>query len=101
MIVVRIFAQLLIAAALMLLGYDALRALETGGLDPVTFSGLAVMLGEAAGLSADLDFEAGLRTSETLPGLVQTSLLFVVTSPGFVVFAIVGIMMAWLFRTRG
>jgi len=101
MIVIRIIAQLFIAAALMLLGYDALRAVEFGVVDPISFSSLAAMLGERAGLGLNLDFEASVRAAENLPGFVSTSLLYVVTSPAFLVFAILGVGMAWAFRTRG
>ncbi len=101
MIVIRILAQLLIAAALMVLGSDALNAVETGVVDPLSFSSLVGLLSERAGLTWGLDLEASLRAAENLPAFAQTSLLYVVTSPAFLVFAVVGVVMAWAFRTRG
>lgn len=100
MIVLRVFALLLIAGALMVLGYDALTALESGALNPLTFSDLTQLFGERAGLGTMLDLETGLRSVTDWPTWVHTPLLWIVTAPAFLVVGVLGILLAWLFRSR-
>lgn len=100
MFVLRVFAQLMLAAALMLLGYDALNALETGHVNPLSVSGLAQLIGERAGLGTMLDLETGLRAVTDWPGWVHTPLLWIVTAPAFLAFGLLGILFTWLFRHR-
>lgn len=96
----RVFSMLLIAAALMVLGFDALTALETGNVNPLSLSELSRMIGGAMGLGTMLDLEAGLRAMPDWPQWLRGPLLFIVTSPAFVVLAIIGIVSTWLFRHR-
>ncbi len=100
MFVGRVISMLLIAGALMVLGYDALTALDTGLVNPLSVSGLSQLIGERLGLGTLLDLEAGLRAMLDWPQWLRGPLLFIVTSPAFVVLALLGIVLTWIFRHR-
>ncbi len=100
MLILRIFSQLLIVGGLMVLGYDALSALESGTVNPLAVSDLAQLIGERAGLGTMLDLETALRAVQDWPTWVHRPLLFAVMSPAFAVLGILGIFFTWLFRYR-
>lgn len=101
MIILRVFAQMLIAAAVMVLGYDALNAVEAGAIDPISSGELATLFARQWGLSDSLDVETILAMAETWPQFARAAYLFVIGAPAFFVMGVIGATMALLFRSRG
>jgi len=98
--ILRIFAQLMIATAVMVLGYDALHALETGAISPITPGGLAVLIANQTGIGEGLTVEAILAPSETWPFTLAAGYGYLVMAPAFLILGVIGFIMAFLFRAR-
>lgn len=86
MIVLRILAQILIAAALMLLGADALNSLEAGAIQLRSISDLG-------GLLRLGDARAGLEAWDD--GIFRSGLLYLVSLPAWVLTGAFGVLLAW------
>ena len=94
MIIFRVISLVIIAAALMLLGADALTSLETG---ETTMRSLAEVLdllspGSAGGLSA--------WSTGALPGAVAPAVTAALAAPAWVPLGILGLILALIFRAR-
>jgi len=98
--ILRVMAQLLIAAAVMVLGYDALNALETRTVDPIAGGELAALIAGLAGLAEGLDMERILGVAEGWPGALAAPYAFLVAAPAFLILGVLGGAMALLFRAR-
>lgn len=92
MIILRILAQILIAAALMSLGADALASLQEG---EVTLRSLA----DFADLLRLGDPEKALRRWDG-GGVVRDGLLYIVRLPAWVVLGLLGVTLAWSVSPR-
>ena len=101
MLIVRVFAQMLIAAAVMVLGYDALRALETGTIDPIAMGEFGGLFAVQFGLAENVDLEALLAVADGWPQFGRAAWVFVIGAPAFFILGVVGATMALLFRSRG
>lgn len=93
MIVFRVIAQILIAAALMLLGWDAMRSFQEDRIVLHSFSEFVSLFGltgldqMAQNWNAPVDF-------------LSDALFYIVTLPGWVILGVLGLIMAWIFRPR-
>ena len=88
--VLRITGLLLLAHALMLLGADEISSLEMGGVRYIRpLDAILVLYGA--------DVKPFLMT---LPEWVQGALLSFITLPGWAVFAVIGGLLAVIFRAR-
>jgi len=94
-------AQLFLAAAVMVLGYDALNALETGAIEPISPASLSVLIANQTGLADGLDVEAVLGAAAGWPGFAASAYGYVVTAPAFLILGVFGLLMALIFRARG
>ena len=101
MIVLRVFAQILIAAAVMVLGYDALNAMEAGAIDPIRLGAFVALFAQQWGIAEGLDMETLMTLAEGWPQFVRAAYVFVIAGPTFFVLGVVGVTMALLFRSRG
>lgn len=99
MIVFRLIALVLIAAALMVFGSDALRSLESGEVAISSFAQVWGLLDESLGTASLEGFkswaEATLPASAWDPGVVT-----VLSWPAWAVLGAVGIVIALIFRPR-
>jgi hypothetical protein len=94
-------AQLLIAAAVMVLGYDALNALENWTIAPIAGGELAALVANQTGLAEDLDLETVVAAGAGWPPWLSAVYSYVVTAPAFLILGVLGTGMALLFRSRG
>ncbi len=100
MFILRVTAQLLIAAAVMVLGFDALNALESGTVDPIAGGELVALIVGQLGLADGLDMERILGVAEGWPGALAAPYAFLVAAPAFLILGVLGGTMALLFRAR-
>ncbi len=100
MLIVRVMAQVLIAAAIMVLGYDALNALESGTVDPLSAGELSILLTNQTGLAAGLEMETALAAAAGWPDVLARAYTYVLIAPAFLVLGAMGLLMALLFRRR-
>lgn len=100
MLILRVAAQLLIAAGVMVLGYDALNALETRSIDPIAGGELAALIANQTGLTDGLDMERILAVSEGWPAWAGTAYSYLVGAPAFLILGVLGGLFALLFRAR-
>ncbi len=91
MVVLRVLAQILIAAALMLLAADALASLENSAVTLRSLSSFSELLHLG-------NPEAGLR--EWQEGFFRDGLIFLVMLPAWVVLGFVGVLLAWAAGSR-
>jgi hypothetical protein len=94
MLFFRVFAQLLIAAALILLGTDALLSLEQGDIRMRTLSDLSELMSFG-------NLTAMLNASHELADGPKNLFLAIVGTPAWAVLGAVGIVLAWIFADRG
>jgi hypothetical protein len=93
-------AQLLIAGAVMVLGFDALNALETGSIDPLAGGALVALVTNRVGLTDGLDLAGLVALADGWPAWGAAPYGFLVAAPAFVTLGVLGILMALLFRAR-
>lgn len=86
MVILRLLSYLLIAATLMLLGYDAITFLQANGQPHSLFS-----------LGAFVSTLAGKDVTVGLPGILQTILAW----PSWAVIGIIGLILAFVSRNHG
>jgi hypothetical protein len=94
MLVIRIFALIMIAAALMLLGADALSSLEAGAVSLRTTAGFWEIL-HAGSLSGFTGWLAGL------PNWLSATGSFILNAPAWSVFGVVGIVLGVIAGQHG
>ncbi len=91
MVIFRILAQILIAAALMVLSADAVQSLEAGEVRLRTLSEFSALLhlgDPTAALSA------------WAPGVFKDGLSFLVALPAWVILGFIGVVLAWATAPR-
>jgi hypothetical protein len=94
MVIFRVIAQLLIAAALMLLGADAVVSLESGEIRMRTISELSQLLTMG-------DLTAMVKSSYNMGEGPKNLLLSLVSAPAWAILGLIGIALAWIFADRG
>ncbi|MBN4046492.1 hypothetical protein JYU02_00670 [bacterium AH-315-P15] len=99
-IILRVFGQILIAASVMILGYDALTAMETGAINPIRLDEFAALFAQRWGIAEGLEMESLMALAEDWPLFMRAGYVFVIASPAFFVVGVVGAAMALLFRSR-
>ncbi len=90
MVILRVISQILIALALMLLGADAVTALETNTIDLMSLSEFFALLGLG-------DAQAGLESWDD--GFFRDGLIQIVSLSAWAVFGLVGVLLAWAVGT--
>lgn len=100
MLILRVMAQIFIAMAVMILGYDALNALRAGSIDPIQVGELVSLIAVQTGLATELNTEQMLALAEGWPGFVSSPYGAVLQIPAFAVFGVMGLFMALVFRAR-
>jgi hypothetical protein len=100
MFIVRVVALLLIAMGVMVLGYDALTALQSGTIAPISAGGLVSITTNQAGWTEGLDLEGLRAMAEGWPGYFTTPYGILIELPAFAVFGGLGVLMALVFRGR-
>jgi len=94
----RVLAQLFIASAVMVLGYDALSALESGSINPVSLADLAHMI--SAWWDGSVTATGILEMAASWPAFAQSTWAVLVAGPAFFVLGLIGLILALLFRSR-
>ncbi len=100
MIIIRVFAQMLIAAAVMILGYDALVAMKAGAIDPIKFGEFVSLFAQQWGSNEGLDMESLMAVAENWPQFARAGYIFLIASPAFFIIGVVGAAGALMFRSR-
>jgi len=100
MLILRVLAQLLIAAAVMVFGFDALNALRNGAIDPIATGELSNLVTNQLGLTSEMDLEQMMALSEGWPSWGISAWGLAVQAPAFVVLGVLGLAMALLFHSR-
>lgn len=92
MVVFRVIAQILIAAALMLLAWDALASLQQSRIVLHSFQDFIGLFGARSVTTA-------VESWESVPEFLKQSLIYIIELPAWVILSIIGLLMAWLFRS--
>jgi hypothetical protein len=101
MLILRVLAQLLIAAAVMVFGFDALNALRNWAIDPIATGELSNLVTSQLGLTNEMDLEQMIALSEGWPSWGISAWGSVIQAPAFLLLGLLGLTMALLFRWRG